>query len=43
MTKTAVVTAGASQLGSAITLALAAEGWDVVITYVTDAAECAQE
>src|SRR3569623_1032157 len=39
MTKTAVVTAGASQLGSAITTALAAEGWDVVITYVGDEAE----
>jgi len=41
MTRTAVITAGGSQLGSAITAALAAEGWDVVVTYVADESECA--
>ena len=39
--KTAVVTAGGSNLGSAITLALAAEGWDVFVTYLHAEDECA--
>ncbi len=40
-TKTAIVTGGGGYLGSAIALELAAEGWDIVVTYLDDIAECA--
>jgi NAD(P)-dependent dehydrogenase (short-subunit alcohol dehydrogenase family) len=39
--KTAVITGGGGNLGSAISLALAAEGWDLVVTYLQNAEECA--
>ena len=39
--KTAIITAGGGHIGSAIAIGLAAEGWDTVVTYLTDPAECA--
>ncbi len=39
--KTAVITGGGGHLGSAMAAALAAEGWDIVITYLEDPSECA--
>ncbi len=39
MTSAAIVTAGGSNLGAAISLGLAAQGRDVVITYLNDKAE----
>jgi 3-oxoacyl-[acyl-carrier protein] reductase len=39
MSDTAIVTAGGSNLGAAISLGLAAQGRDVVITYLNDPAE----
>jgi len=39
MSQTAIVTAGGSNLGAAISLGLAAQGHDVVVTYLRDPAE----
>ena len=39
--KTAIVTGGGGHLGSAIATALAAEGFTIVVTYLSDASECA--
>jgi len=39
--KTAVVTGGGGHLGSAIATALASEGYDIAVTYLSDASECA--
>lgn len=41
MGKTAVVTGGGGNLGRAIAAGLAAEGWDIFVTFISDAAECA--
>ncbi len=40
--KTAIVTAGGGNLGSAISEALAADGWTVFITWLHDETECAE-
>ncbi len=40
MTKTAIITGGGGQLGSAMALALAGEDWDIFVTYLADEAEC---
>lgn len=39
--KTAVVTAGGGHIGSAIAAGLAADGWDIVVSYLDSEAECA--
>ena len=40
--KLAVITAGGGHLGSAMALALAADGWDIVVSYLDSDAECAE-
>ena len=42
MTKTAIITGGGGNLGSAMAVALAGEGWDIFVTWLDSEAECAE-